>query len=177
VYGGGCGVNGGNGAPQPGMGILAMMASIGAVPGASISSVSSQPIGFMVPLSSTLGSETSPTRNMITPTYNTSSEASNILDQTDYKQQPIRNGSEAPQPITTNNCDEQPIKTNHFEGEPMRSEKNSCDCLTNNSVSNESEDTTLAANGDMKMSELEKKEKECLSDILRSDRTSDIILV
>ena len=131
----------------------------------------------MVPLSSTLGSETSPTRNMITPTYNTSSEASNILDQTDYKQQPIRNGSEAPQPITTNNCDEQPIKTNHFEGEPMRSEKNSCDCLTNNSVSNESEDTTLAANGDMKMSELEKKEKECLSDILRSDRTSDIILV
>ena len=45
VYGGGCGVNGGNGAPQPGMGILAMMASIGAVPGASISSVSSQPIG------------------------------------------------------------------------------------------------------------------------------------
>ena len=172
------------------------MASIRAVPGASISFCilpshlfvffKMLPLqeklfrfcsGFMVPLSSTLGSETSPTRNMITPTYNTSSEASNILDQTDYKQQPIRNGSEAPQPITTNNCDEQPIKTNHFEGEPMRSEKNSCDCLTNNSVSNESEDTTLAANGDMKMSELEKKEKECLSDILRSDRTSDIILV
>ena len=42
--GGGVGVNGGA-APQPGMGILAMMASIGAVPGASISSVSSQPIG------------------------------------------------------------------------------------------------------------------------------------
>ena len=112
----------------------------------------------MVPLSSNFGSETSPTRNIITPTLNTSSDSSNIQDISEG--QPIRNEHVV-----------QPIRNEHMvPTEP-------CTCSTNNVRSENKDDIQNSSTSSDTEKSSETKDKECFSDILRSDRTADIILV